>query len=197
MRVNEIFYSLQGEGINTGRAAIFIRLSGCNLRCSFCDTEFDTWQELSLSEIEHQIALYPSRFIVWTGGEPTLQLTERDVAYFHVLGYEQAIETNGTRCPPRGLDYITCSPKPEAIARLKEVFPEGVSEFRFPISTTGALPPDISELPPAAAYLVSPIFVGLGAGELDRAALARCIAFVKQDPRWRLSVQLHKLIQIP
>lgn len=197
MIINEIFYSLQGEGINAGRAAIFIRLAKCNLRCSFCDTDFDEGTEMSLSELEEAIKGFESRFIIWTGGEPTLQLNEETLMHFRLLGYEQAIETNGTRRPPRGLDYITCSPKPEAMNVLHESFPNGVSEFRFPIGAEGDLPPAIEELPLAKAYLVSPIFVGDRMGELDQRALDRCIDFVKRNPRWRLSMQLHKLINIP
>lgn len=197
MIINEIFYSLQGEGINAGRAAIFIRLAKCNLRCSFCDTDFDEGTEMSLSELEEAIKGFESRFIIWTGGEPTLQLNEETLMHFRLLGYEQAIETNGTRRPPRGLDYITCSPKPEAMKVLHESFPNGVSEFRFPIGAEGDLPPAIEELPLAKAYLVSPIFVGDKMGELDQRALDRCIDFVKRNPRWRLSMQLHKLINIP
>ncbi len=196
MIINEIFYSLQGEGINTGRAAIFIRLSRCNLRCSFCDTDFDSGEEMSDEEIAAAIAPYEGRFIIWTGGEPTLQLREETVAYFHSLGYEQAIETNGTRRPPHGIDYITCSPKPEAMGRLHESFPEGVSEFRFPIGADGSLPPAIETLPRAGAYLVSPIFVGSDAMTMDDAALKRCIQFVLDHPQWRLSLQTHKLIDI-
>lgn len=196
MTINEIFYSLQGEGFNSGRAAVFIRLSRCNLRCSFCDTEFDSGQEMTLPEIAEAIAPYPTRFIIWTGGEPTLQLTEQATSYFAALGYEQAIETNGTRRPPRGIDYITCSPKPEAMKRLHESFPDGVGEFRFPIGAEGPLPPPIEELPKAGAYLVSPIFVGAEATELDAIAVARCVEFVKANPRWRLSLQTHKFIHI-
>lgn len=196
MIIKEIFYSLQGEGLNTGRAAIFIRLSRCNLRCTFCDTDFDGGEELTDQEIAQAISPYPGRFIVWTGGEPTLQLNDETVAYFHSLGYEQAIETNGTRRPPKGLDYITCSPKPEALHRLHESFPEGVSEFRFPIGAEGDLPPSVESLPTAQAYLVSPIFVGDDAMTMDQTALRRCIAFVQAHPEWRLSLQMHKLIHI-
>ncbi len=196
MLINEIFYSLQGEGINSGRAAIFIRLSRCNLRCSFCDTDFDHGEEMSLGEIEVAIRPYPARLIVWTGGEPTLQLTAEAVAHFSALGYEQAIETNGTRRPPLGLDYITCSPKQEALKLLHASFPEGVSEFRFPISADGPLPPSIEELPPAKAYLVSPIFVGDDAMAMDPKTVERCVAFVLEHPQWRLSLQTHKLIHI-
>ena len=75
MLINEIFYSLQGEGVHMGKASIFIRLSRCNLRCSFCDTEFDTGKEMTLEELRDAIAPYPGRRIILTGGEPTLQHT--------------------------------------------------------------------------------------------------------------------------
>ena len=108
MLINEIFYSLQGEGVHMGKASIFIRLSRCNLRCSFCDTEFDSGTEMTIEELRDAIAPYPGRRIIWTGGEPTLQLTEETVAYFKALGYHQSIETNGTRRPPRwaGLHHL-------------------------------------------------------------------------------------------
>ncbi len=196
MYVNEIFYSLQGEGLNTGRAAIFIRLSKCNLACSFCDTEFETGEGFSDEEIAEHIAQYPSKLIIWTGGEPTLQLREKTVGYFKSLGYEQAIETNGTRPVPQGLDYITCSPKPEALPFLHKNFPNGVSEFRFPISFDSQLPPPISALPKAQAYQVSPVFLGENLEKLQQVSLDKCVQFVLDNPEWRLSIQLHKLIHI-
>ena len=92
--VNEIFYSLQGEGARAGRPSIFIRLSKCNLRCSFCDTEFDSGEEMTLQEMLNEIKKYGCKWIVWTGGEPTLQLTDEMVAFFKHNGFLQAIETN-------------------------------------------------------------------------------------------------------
>lgn len=194
LNIKEIFYSLQGEGLNTGRAAIFIRLSGCNLKCSYCDTDFKNGIPMSVEEIEKVIDEYPGHFIIWTGGEPTLQLTDEITAYFKNAGYEQAIETNGTRTVPTGIDYITCSPKPEAIPFLKSNFPNGVDEFRFPVGSRGTLPPDIGVLPPARAYMVSPIFSGNKNMEIDREAVERCLQFIMENPEWRLSVQLHKLL---
>lgn len=196
MLINEIFYSLQGEGINTGRAAIFIRLSKCNLRCSFCDTDFDSGEEMTDEEIAQTISGFAGRFIIWTGGEPTLQLKPETVAYFKSLGYTQAIETNGTRPVPLGIDYITCSPKREAMKLLHRNFPDGVGEFRFPVGSTADLPPSIEELPRAGAYLVSPIFSGDDAMRLDPEAVELCVEYVKANPQWRLSLQTHKLIQI-
>ncbi len=196
MVINEIFYSIQGEGLNSGRAAIFIRLSKCNLSCSFCDTEFETGKKMSLEEIREEIKAYPSKFIIWTGGEPSLQLKADSLAYFKALGYEQAIETNGTRAVPEGLDYITCSPKPEALQLLKKNFPNGVSEFRFPITEDSPMPPSISTLPKAKAYLLSPVFQGEDLDRLHQPSLNRCIQYIMKHPEWQLSLQLHKLINI-
>ena len=110
-RVNEIFYSLQGEGHHTGRPAAFIRFAGCNLRCPFCDTEFDTYKTMTAEDIITTILPYPTRFVVLTGGEPTLQADEAFVDLLHQHGYEVAMESNGTRPAPRNLDWLTVSPK--------------------------------------------------------------------------------------
>ena len=110
-RINEIFYSLQGEGHNTGRAAVFVRFAGCNLRCPFCDTEFDTYHEMTSEQIFAAIAPYPTRFVVLTGGEPTLQVDAHLVDQFHQHGYEVAMESNGTRPAPPNIDWLTVSPK--------------------------------------------------------------------------------------
>ena len=140
-RINDIFYSLQGEGYNTGRAAVFVRFAGCNLRCPFCDTEFDTYREMTDDEIVAEISRYEVRgtryensveagssegsnlaprtsylasrkpLVVLTGGEPTLQVDEAFVDLLHQHGYEVAIESNGTRPAPQNLDWLTVSPK--------------------------------------------------------------------------------------
>lgn len=196
MRINEIFYSLQGEGGNTGRAAIFIRLSLCNLNCYFCDTDFEWGEELSLEEIYDRIKDYKSKFIVWTGGEPTLQLKNEHIEFFKLRGYTSAIETNGTRKVPSLIDYITCSPKIDDWYRLNRNLPNGVDELRFPIAADGNLPPDISLLPKAKKYFVSPIFIGDDAMKIDPMAVQRCVDFIMQNPEWTLSLQTHKLIDI-
>ncbi len=189
--VNEIFYSLQGEGARAGRPSIFIRLSKCNLRCSFCDTEFDSGEEMTLQEMLNEIKKYGCKWIVWTGGEPTLQLTDEMVAFFKHNGFLQAIETNGTRKVPQGIDYITCSPK-QHFEKIKALIPHA-HELRFPIEKEDPLP-DISLLPEADNYLLSPIF---DADKLNKENLDYCIQLIKENPEWSLSVQLHKLIEIP
>ena len=190
LTVNEIFYSLQGEGGRTGEASIFIRLSKCNLACIFCDTDFEFGVKMSLDEIFSEISQYPCRWIIWTGGEPTLQLKDETIAFFKEKGYKQAIETNGTRRVPAGIDYITCSPK-QQFEKIRTLTPE-VDELRFPIAKGDPLP-DISILPKTNRYLLSPIFDDL---VVIQENVDYCIELIKQNPKWALSLQTHKLIGI-
>jgi len=190
LNVNEIFYSLQGEGGRTGQASIFIRLAKCNLACSFCDTDFERGVKMGLEELLGEIADWPCRWIVWTGGEPTLQLTDEVVAFFKERGYLQAIETNGTRPLPAGIDYITCSPK-QQFRKVRKLIP-AVDELRFPMRVGDPLP-DISVLPRTDRYLLSPIFEGQ---QMIPENVDYCISLIKQHPEWALSLQTHKLIGI-
>ncbi len=112
-KINEIFHSLQGEGYHTGTASVFIRLSGCNLHCAFCDTRHEQGTMMSLPEVVEQVMRYPlAPLIVLTGGEPSLWINDELVDGLKLMtGKRIAIETNGT-CPlPHGIDWVTLSPK--------------------------------------------------------------------------------------
>ena len=204
-RVNDIFYTLQGEGHNTGRAAVFVRFAGCNLRCPFCDTEFDTFQPMNASQILQAIAPYPARFIVLTGGEPTLQVDEAFVDLLHQHGYEVAMESNGLRPAPQNIDWLTVSPKKsgeESVERgewrveggermpdeLKLVFDEHTDPEAF----LKNLKPQTSNLKPLL-YLQP---CDMGDAQRNAAIMERCIDYIKHHPQWRLSLQTHKLIGI-
>ena len=193
MRINDIFYSLQGEGHNTGRAAVFVRFAGCNLRCSFCDTEFDTYREMTDDEVVAEISRYEVRgtryedckpLIVLTGGEPTLQVDEAFVDLLHQHGYEVAMESNGTRPAPQNLDWLTVSPKQKPVhqrcSEVKVVFTdaEHVSDFELE----------------ADYYYLQPC--DTGDPERNKAITQACVEYIKQHPKWRLSLQTHKLIDI-
>lgn len=193
LKVVEIFNSIQGEGANVGRAATFIRLSNCNKNCSFCDTDWDKGTDMTIDEVLTEVQKYTTNMIIWTGGEPTLQLTDEILNVFK--GYYHAIETNGTNPVPAGIDYISCSPKVETEI-LKRNF-KSVDEFRYPV-VAGDQIPSIDELPIASNYFLSPIFVGEVKKrlEINRKNLDYCLAVIQQDPRWRLSVQLHKLLNV-
>lgn len=190
LNVNEIFYSLQGEGGRSGEPSIFIRLTQCNLTCSFCDTDFAYGDDMTLEEILATIKQYPCQWIIWTGGEPTLQLRDEHLAFFRANGYKQAIETNGTKKVPSLIDYITCSPK-KNYETIKTRIP-AVNEIRIPLKEGDELP-DLSIFPKAEKYFISPIF---DADKINLQNVNYCVELIKKDPRWTLSLQMHKLINI-
>lgn len=190
LTVNEIFYSLQGEGGRSGEASIFIRLTKCNLACSFCDTDFADGEDMTVEEILKEISRYPCKWIIWTGGEPTIQLRDEYLAVFREHGYKQAIETNGTRRVPSLIDYITCSPKQD-YESIQSWIPV-VNEIRIPVSL-GDVIPDISVFPEADNYFLSPIFDG---DKINLQNVDYCVEQIKLHPEWRLSLQVHKLIHI-
>ena len=210
--MNDIFYSLQGEGRNTGRAAVFVRFAGCNLRCPFCDTEYDSYTEMTAEEIVGKISsLHISEgvgvrpLIVLTGGEPTLQVDEAFVDLLHQHDYEVAMESNGTRPAPRNLDWLTVSPKNlmswsgvcggKACDELKIVFdeatPEILSSLHTPHSTLHESPSTLHGSP--LLYLQP---CDTGDARRNAAITAACVEYIKSHPQWRLSLQTHKLIGI-
>lgn len=195
-RVNEVFYSLQGEGLRAGTPNVFVRFSGCNLKCNRdehgfdCDTEFVSGRWLTPRELldEVRFASKDCRSIVFTGGEPALQLDERLVRFFHDLGYYLAIETNGTRPLPEGIDWVCVSPKTaEHTLRLSEA-----SEVKYVRAFGQGLPKPRIDAP---FYLISPAFNA--EGRVDAQTMKWCVALVRERPdKWRLSVQMHKLWRV-
>lgn len=188
--VKEIFYSLQGEGGRVGEPSIFIRLTKCNLACSFCDTDFAEGDEMSVVEILDAIKAFETKWIIWTGGEPTIQLNDEILKVFREAGYKQAIETNGTRRVPSLIDYITCSPK-QNYEDIRNKIPR-VNEIRLPVQV-GEILPDVSVFPPSDKYFVSPVFDG---NQPNMDNINYCVDLVKANPEWTLSLQMHKLINI-
>ena len=182
-RVNDIFYSLQGEGRNTGRAAIFIRFAGCNLKCPFCDTDFVQYEEMSDEAILNRIKSYPSHFVVLTGGEPSLQVDRQLVDLLHKHGYELAMETNGTHPIVDGIDWITCSPKGNTVIKrcneLKCIFEEATLE------------PDDYGISAEYKYLQP---CDVQNTERNAQIVKRCFDYILQHPEWRMSLQTHKLV---
>jgi 7-carboxy-7-deazaguanine synthase len=206
--VKEIFYTLQGEGAQTGRAAVFCRFSGCNLwsgreadragaTCRFCDTDFVGTDGTgggrfpSADALADAIAsLWPTpapdrRFVVCTGGEPLLQLDEALVASLHARGFAVAIETNGTLDPPPGLDWICVSPKAGATLRLR-----AGDELKLVVPQDGLAPEDFEALD-FAHFSLQPMD-GPELARNTRLAIELCLA----RPKWRLSLQTHKTIGI-
>lgn len=190
LRVNEIFYSLQGEGARQGEPSVFVRLSGCDLTCGFCDTEFESGQVMTLERISAKVSLFKCKWIVWTGGEPALQLDDEAVAYFKERGFLQAIETNGNHKLAKGLDWVACSPK-VAEHVLAQNFPDGVDELRYVRHKGHQSVPNPSIK--ARTYFISPQFSG---NRPDIENIQHCISLCLEHPQWRLSIQLHKILNI-
>lgn len=179
MKVNEIFYSLQGEGVHTGVPAVFVRLSGCNRRCFFCDTDFARYTELTTEQILDEVDRYPARHVVITGGEPALQIDEAFVAALKARGHYVQIETNGSLPVPANIDWVTCSPKegPWRIGHVDEL--KVVYQGQDVEEIASHFSPKVLCLQPCS---------GLNTAET--------IAYILAHPHWRLSLQTHKLIDI-
>lgn len=188
-RINDVFYSLQGEGRNAGMAAAFIRFAGCNLRCRFCDTAFSAYTEMDDGDLLKAILPWPTRFVVLTGGEPTLQLDDGLIGSLHSHGYRIAIETNGMRPIPTGIDWTTVSPKSPFVGEAARPVVERCDELKCLFD--GVTPIDDCGIK-ADHYYLQPC--DTGDAERNRAIAAACIDYIKAHPRWRLSLQTHKLI---
>ncbi|MBS3669036.1 7-carboxy-7-deazaguanine synthase [Vreelandella boliviensis] len=212
-QVKEAFYTLQGEGAQAGRASVFCRFSGCNLwsgreldrataKCTFCDTDFigtngiNGGKFATATELaEHIAALWPNQsgdaksqatpYVVFTGGEPLLQLDATLIATLHSHGFEVAVETNGTLTPPPGIDWLCVSPKgsnPLAVTQgdeLKLVYPQ-----------KDAPPEQFSSLG-FRHFFLQPM--DLAPLNQDKTTVAEATAYCMANPQWRLSLQMHKL----
>lgn len=186
--VNEIFFSIQGEGVRAGTAAAFIRFSKCNLRCCDetvgwqCDTDFESGEWYTAGDLVGMLEQWPPCWVILTGGEPSLQADRELVQRLQEQGWKVAMETNGTRSVEElGLDWITVSPKTPWLHQ------HYADEAKY-VMTAEAPLPDTSGLQ-AQHWLVSPAFKG---DEIDPLAMERCIEIVTGNPAWRLSCQQHK-----
>lgn len=209
--IKEVYYTLQGEGAQAGRAAVFLRFAGCNLWtgregdraravCQFCDTDFVGTDGTGGGKFaaaarlaEHVAAYWPGGgepYVVCTGGEPALQLDRAAVDALHGAGFEVAVETNGTVPLATGIDWVCVSPKAgsKLVVRrgdeLKLVFPQAEPE---------AHPERVVGLDFRHRFL-QPLDAGDPA--LTRAHTEAAVAYCLRDPRWRLSVQMHKAVGI-
>lgn len=208
--VKEIFYSLQGEGLHTGRPAVFLRFSGCNLWsgrevdranaiCQFCDTDFfgtdgeEGGKYKDAAALAGQVAaMWPeaqdaqTRYVVCSGGEPLLQLDAELIAALKAAHFEVAVETNGTLPAPEGIDWICVSPK----AGTETVLTSG-NELKL-------VYPQPAALPEAYAHLDFDHFFLQPMDGPDAAVnTQRTLEYCLRNPHWRLSLQSHKLLQIP
>jgi 7-carboxy-7-deazaguanine synthase len=208
--VKEIFLTLQGEGVHAGRRAVFLRFAGCNLWtgreedrssaiCQFCDTDFvgmngENGGRYDAADLAAKVAALwgagtQSRYVVITGGEPMLQVDDAIVDALHAHGFQIAIESNGTIAVHPGIDWVCISPKAGSDViqhhgdELKLVWPQLASDL------------DRMEGWQFAHFLIQPM--DKGDAELNAASVKEATRFVMGRPKWRLSLQNHKILGLP
>ena len=206
-RIKEIYFTIQGEGVHTGKEAVFCRFSGCNLwtgreedrhkaTCTFCDTDFfgldgeNGGKYSSVNDLAKKIEeCWPNnskdKFIVFTGGEPLIQLDQDLIDHLHHKGFKIAIETNGTMLPPNNIDWICVSPKKNA----KLVLLKG-DELKLVYPQPGFEPEQFESLD-FDHFCVQP----MDGKDLQKNIL-ECVSYCIENPLWRLSLQTHKIMGI-
>jgi len=206
-KIKEIYYTIQGEGFHAGRPAVFCRFTGCNLWsgreedrhkaiCQFCDTDFVGTDghfggKYDADQLTNQIiSFWPQSdsqvFCVFTGGEPLLQLDEDLIKMCHEKNIEVAVESNGTILPPPGIDWLCISPKAHSECIVTEA-----DELKFVFPQNDIKPEEFEKMD-FDHFFIQP----MDGTEIDENIL-KAITFCKNNPMWKLSIQIHKYLQIP
>ncbi len=201
MKINEIFYSLQGEGSFTGTPAVFIRFSGCNTSCPFCDTQHEDFTEMTEDDIMDEVKKYPANHVVITGGEPTLQLTPSLCRKLQENLFFVQIETNGSVKLDKDfnikdqeeslIDWVTCSPKnlPIKIQRIDElkVLFDGEAPMLYMNDLNFYNHHFFIQ-----EYRLQPVDDGMQNDD----KIKKCVEYILKNPQWTLSLQTHKILNV-
>lgn len=189
-KINEIFYSVQGEGLHAGRPAHFIRFSGCNLHCPFCDTKHEEGVMMTDEEILEKIN-FGSNMVVLTGGEPTLFIDEQFIRKLNNLGKYVCIETNGTHELPKGKFFVTLSPKFEFVSKA-ELKVKRASELKVVWNGKNNMY-KYSDIV-AKHRFIQPC--DTQDKEKNAQIMHEVVEYVKEHPEWRVSVQTQKILNV-
>ena len=189
--IAEIFRSIQGEGVHAGRSAVFVRFAGCNLSCQWCDTDHSMTEKLTSTEIVDRVGQLGVNFVVLTGGEPVLHVDRELVESLHVVGCDTAIETNGTiqiaGMVRRFLSWITVSPKSHFGAPFKQR-----SGDELKVVWDGVVDPRaLARGAEFNHFVIQPEW------SMRAKVLKEILEFIEEYPKWRLSIQLHKILNLP
>lgn len=193
MKINEVFYSLQGEGLFSGTPCVFVRFAGCNLNCEFCDTSHKNFTDYTCEELVREVEKYPTMHVVLTGGEPTLQITQEFMLALKECGKIIHVETNGTRknsalyCA----HFVTCSPKFEFCHNANIVL-DYIHELK--VIFNGFNNMGLYEGIEAAYYYLQPC--DTGNAEKNKSILDAAITYCLEHPKWKLSLQTQKILNV-
>ena len=211
--IKEIFYSPQGEGARAGTINVFVRFAGCNLQCTKevegfnCDTDFYKGSPMSLGTLISQINATkngPCQWVILTGGEPSLQADANLVSALHNAGYMVAIETNGTNPLPPSLDYVACSPKPGSpphpsvraryLDEIRCVIKHGMEPVHYGLNARNYFVSPACDAPDSKV-----IKSGLWHArpdDLNRLNMLWAVEWCEKNPKWRISLQMHKILGV-
>jgi len=190
-KINEIFYSIQGEGYHAGTPAVFVRFSGCNLHCPFCDTYHQDGTMMSEEEIVAKVCKYPAQLVVITGGEPSLFIDEAFIELLHQSHKQVAVETNGTRRLPFNVDFVTISPKFEYCDNA-EINALRADELK--VVYTGKNDMSRYDNIKAEHYYLQPC--DTGDAEENRRIYRATVKYCLEHPKWRISLQTQKILNV-
>lgn len=198
LQINDLFWTLQGEGRWTGRRALFVRMPFCNYDCPWCDTEYDSFKKWSEEEFLAFARQEPSRFAVLTGGEPLAHKDlPRIIALLKKEGFFIACETNGSFPAPDGIDFITVSPKRFTKKKFPEFFidetvKQKASEFKYVVDDDFDFALLEKHAPQeGVTYSLSPEFSKM------KPNIEKIVGYIQKNPQWKLNLQTHKWIDIP
>jgi 7-carboxy-7-deazaguanine synthase len=193
LRINDVFHTIQGEGLHGGRRALFVRMPYCNLSCSWCDTSFNSYKIWTEEDFKAFATQETNRFAVVTGGEPLMnKQTPKIISILKSLGFYIAVETNGTFPALNDLDWITCSPKEESNYLVHGGLWQYVNEFKYVIDE--GFKWDIlkrHDLTDGRRYSLSPEF-----NRFEK-SVQEIIEYIKENPQWKINLQTHKWLKIP
>lgn len=192
-KINEIFYSIQGEGFHAGTPAVFVRFSGCNLHCAFCDTRHQVHTLMSEEAIVKAVAACPARLVILTGGEPSLFVTDGLVDKLHKVEKYVAVETNGTHPLPATIDWVTLSPK-DGFCDNAAIRLEQCDELKLVYNGQPEATIERYAEFPAGHYYLQPC--DTGDEQENRRIVRETVDYCLKHPHWNISIQLHKVLQV-